>query len=142
MSQLKLNTQGINSLSLNKIKKDLTRSEKIRELLLSLGYSPFNAKNIKGDKCYSGYYKEFFNNSDYIYSIYCYCYDLTGLVDNPEMFEFGLETQLETERGLIGLESVQWIFKNTEEAFNNIRYFENLVNNNWIFTGSNKFPEQ
>lgn len=142
MSQLKLNTQGINSLSLNKIKKDLTRSEKIRELLLSLGYSPFNAKNIKGDKCYSGYYKEFFNGADYIYSIYCYCYDLTGLVDNPEMFEFGLETQLETERGLIGLESVQWIFKNTEEAFNNIRYFENLVNNNWIFTGSNKFPEQ
>lgn len=142
MSQLKLNTQGINSLSLNKIKKDLTRSEKIRELLLSLGYSPFNAKNIKGDKCYSGYYKEFFNNSEYIYSIYCYCYDLTGLVDNPEMFEFVLEAQLETERGLIGLESVQWIFKNTEEAFNNIRYFENLVNNNWIFTGSNKFPEQ
>lgn len=142
MSQLKLNTQGINSLSLNKIKKDLTRSEKIRELLLSLGYSPFNAKNIKGDKCYSGYYKEFFNDSDYIYSIYCYCYDLTGLVDNPQIFEFVLEAQLETERGLIGLESVQWIFENKEEAFNNIRYFENLVNNNWIFTGSNKFPEQ
>jgi len=142
MSQLKLNTLGINSLSLNDVKKDLTRSEKIRELFISIGYKPFSAKEIKGEKCYSAYYKEFYNESDYIYSIYCYCYNFNGLIENPEKFEFVLESQIETEKGLIGLESVQWLFGNKEEAFNNIRYFENLVKKNWIFGGSNKFPEQ
>ena len=48
MNQLKLNTQRVNSLSLNDVKKDLTKSEKIRELLLSMGYNSFNAKELKG----------------------------------------------------------------------------------------------
>ena len=61
---------------------------------------------------------------------------------DPEAFEFVLESQLETNKGLIGIESVQWIFNDSEQAFNNIRYFENLVDNNWIFGGSNKFPTQ
>ena len=143
MNQLKLNTQRVNSLSLNDVKKDLTKSEKIRELLLSMGYNPFNAKELKGEKCYSAYYKEFYNdNNDYKYSICCYCYNFSGLVENPEAFEFVLESQLETNKGLIGIESVQWIFNDSEQAFNNIRYFENLVDNNWIFGGSNKFPTQ
>ena len=143
MNQLKLNTQRVNSLSLNDVKKDLTKSEKIRELLLSMGYNSFNAKELKGEKCYSSYYKEFYNdNNDYKYPICCYCYNFSGLVENPEAFEFVLESQLETNKGLIGIESVQWIFNDSEQAFNNIRYFENLVDNNWIFGGSNKFPTQ
>ncbi|MFN9953738.1 MAG: hypothetical protein ACK55I_11625, partial [bacterium] len=70
----------------------------------------------------------------------CYCYDLNGIVENPEIFEFSFEVQINAGAGMIGLESIQWDFRTEEDAIFNIEFFESKVNDVWKALGSIKFP--
>ena len=129
-----------NSLSLNLLNQKKTKSEVFRSLLISNGYKRFNGTENKGTRCYDSLCKEFFHNGKYSYSIFCYCYNLRGVVDNPDLFEFGIESQIETELGIVGLESVQWDFLSEQKILTNIIGFEALVNMNWKNLGEKPFP--
>jgi hypothetical protein len=61
-------------------------------------------------------------------------------MDNPGLFEFGIESQIETELGIIGIESVQWDFSSEQKILTNIIGFEALVNMNWKNLGEKPFP--
>lgn len=129
-----------NSLSISKIKKSSFISESFRKKLVELGYRKFDGKRLKGDICYDAYFKDFMNGDDLSYTIYCYCYDLTGIIENPEIFEFSFEVQINAGIGMIGLESIQWDFRTEENAEFNIEFFERKVNDVWKALGSINFP--
>ena len=128
-----------NSLYINQIQKESHNSVLFRNLLVSNKYRSFDGKKLKGDLCYDAYYKDFENESGLIYTIYCYCYDLKGITENPEAFEFSFEVQVETERGIIGFESIQWDFRDYKKASINLEYFENCANRIWKDFGGKNF---
>lgn len=130
-----------NSLSINNIKKGTSQvSDSFRKKLVELGYRKFDAKSIKGDICYDAYFKDFVSGEESKYTIYCYCYDLEGMVPNPQLFEFSFEVQLNAGIGIIGLETIQWDFKTEESAQFNIIFFEKKIEDVWKALGSIKFP--
>lgn len=61
-------------------------------------------------------------------------------MDDPELFEFSLECQVESEKGVLQIESVQWNFINTITARENLKYFEEKISSIWEILGSKKFP--
>jgi hypothetical protein len=140
-THLKSDTKKENSLSLNDINSTKTNSESFRSLLITNGYTRFDCEGIKGDRCYDSYHKDFVENEKLSYTIFCYCYNLRGIVENPENFEFCFESQIETGNGILGLESVQWCFKTKENCLTNILGFEAIVNSNWKNLGSIPFGE-
>lgn len=115
-------------------------SESFRKKLVEFGYRRFDGKKLKGDICYDAYFKDFMNGNDLGYTIYCYCYDLTGIIENPEIFEFSFEVQINAGIGMIGLESIQWDFRTEENAEFNIEFFEKKVNDVWKALGGINFP--
>lgn len=129
-----------NLLSINNIKKVSDVSDSFRKKLVEIGYRKFDGKPIKGEICYDSYHKDFSDDEGLNYTIYCYCYDLNGIVENPEIFEFSFEVQINAGAGMIGLESIQWDFRTEEDAIFNIEFFESKVNDVWKALGSIKFP--
>ena len=129
-----------NFLSINNMQKGTSVSDSFRKKLIELGYHKFDGKPIKGQICYDAYYKDFSVGSNLKYTIYCYCYDLKDIVDNPEIFEFSFETQISAGLGIIGLEAIQWDFKTEENAEFNIQFFEKKVDAVWKVLGSINFP--
>lgn len=79
-------------------------------------------------------------DKDLKYTIYCYCYDLKDIMEDPELFEFCFECQIETGKGVVGIESVQWNFTNPAESKINLEYFQEKVDIIWKSFGSKKFP--
>ncbi len=140
INQSKLPIQGENSLYIKEIQKGSKDSHIFRNILIESGYSKFDAKPVKGDICYDAYYKYFKTGEDLKYTIYCYCYDLKNIIDDPELFEFTFECQIESERGIIGIESIQWNFTNPNAAKSNLIFFEEKMEMLWINLGSKKFP--
>lgn len=131
-----------NSFSLKTLNQKKTNSELFRSLLVANGYKRFSGTENKGTRCYDSLCKEFFNEGEYIYSVFCYCYNLKGVIENPELFEFGLESQIDTELGIIGIESVQWDFTTEQKSLRNVIGFEALVNMNWKNLGEKIFPSK
>ena len=129
-----------NFLSINKMQKGSSVSDSFRKKLVELGYRKFDGKPLKGEICYDAYHKDFSTEENLNYTIYCYCYDLKGIVENPEIFEFSFEVQLNAGAGIIGLESIQWDFRTEEDALFNVKFFEAKVNDVWKALGAIKFP--
>jgi hypothetical protein len=141
INQLKWNTKEESSLSINDLKKNSLHSTFFRNLLLSNGYKKFDGKKLKGNYCYDAYYKDFEENKELSYTVYCYCYDLKNVVENPELLEFSFEVQIDTERGILSFESIQWDFTKANYAKENLKYFESKCEEIWKVFGSKKFPE-
>lgn len=104
------------------------------------GFSKFDTGKNKGDFCYAGYYKFVKSGEDLKYVIYCYCYDFKEIMKDPELLEFSLECQIESEKGIFGLESIQWDFTNPETAKQNLDYYQQKIEEIWKVLGSNRFP--
>jgi hypothetical protein len=135
-----LNGEKENSLSLKNLQRDDQISVLFRNHLVSIGYTRFDGTEMKGPLCYEGYFKDFFTEGELSYTIYCYCYDLRGVIDDPGRFQFIFESQIESERGIIGFESVQWQFETFSKGQENLEYFEFQVESYWKIAGSKKFP--
>lgn len=129
-----------NSLSINNIKRSDDVSDSFRKKLVSLGYHKFDGKSIKGEVCYDAYYKDFFDGNEVKYTIYCYCYDLKGIIENPHLFEFSFEVQINAGLGIIGVESIQWDFRTIEDCEFNVDFFEKKIDVIWESLGKLKFP--
>lgn len=127
-------------LSIGELQTGSQNSYIFRNMLVSEGYSRFNAQNIKGEFCYDSYSKEFLNGKDLKYTIYCYCYDLKRVIEEAELFEFSFEVQIESDRGIIGIESIQWDFRNPATAKDNLIYFQNKIEKMWSDLGGKYFP--
>jgi hypothetical protein len=61
-------------------------------------------------------------------------------MEDSDLFEFVFESQIESGRGIIGIESVQWDFTLPLEAKENLLYFQEKINTIWESFGGNKFP--
>jgi hypothetical protein len=61
-------------------------------------------------------------------------------MEDSDLFEFVFESQIESGRGIIGIESVQWDFTLPSEAKENLLYFQEKINKIWESFGENKFP--
>jgi hypothetical protein len=61
-------------------------------------------------------------------------------MEDPELFEFSLECQIESEKGVLQIESVQWNFVNPISARENLKYFEDKIESIWSILGGKKFP--
>lgn len=131
--------QEKNSLSINQIQKGSNTSIFLRALLVSKKYKNFDGAKLKGEFCYDAYYKDFQNESGLKYTIYCYCYDLKSIVEDPELFEFSLEVQIESEKGIIGFEAIQWDFRTPQRATENLEYFESRAETIWQQFGGKPF---
>lgn len=129
-----------NSLSINNIKKSNAISDSFRKKLIELGYHKFDGKAIKGEICYDAYYKDFMDGESVKYTIYCYCYDLDGIIENPSLFEFSFEVQINAGLGIIGIETIQWDFRTVENYEFNVNFFEKKIQTIWGSLGSNIFP--
>jgi hypothetical protein len=129
-----------NFLSIDKIKKGSQISDSFRKKLIEIGYHKFDGKSLKGQICYDAYYKDFNDEENLKYTIYCYCYDLDGMVEKPELFEFAFEVQINAGVGIIGLEAIQWDFRTEESSILNIKYFEKKVDDVWKSLGGINFP--
>jgi len=130
-----------NFLFIEELQKGTDTSGFFRKLLVFKKYIKFDGKKIKGEVCYDAYYKDFQNEKGLKYTIYCYCYDYKGLVDNPENFEFCFEVQLNTGRGIIGVEAIQWDFGTNPKSLINIEFFEKKIDEIWEKFDSLNFPE-
>jgi hypothetical protein len=130
-----------NFLFIDELQKGTDTKGFFRNLLVSKKYTKFDAKKIKGDVCYDAYYKDFENDKGLKYTIYCYCYDFKDLIDNPENFEFIFEVQLNTGRGVIGIETIQWDFQTNPKSLINIEFFENKIEQIWKNFDSLNFPD-
>jgi hypothetical protein len=139
IDQSRWNTEKENFISVDDLSKNLGYSQIFRNFLCSRGYTKFDGKKLKGDFCYDAYYKDFFEDSDLKYTIYCYCYDLKGLVETPEVLEFSLEVQIESLEGVISFETTQWDFRIKYEAERKMEYFEKSCDDIWKIFGSKKF---
>jgi hypothetical protein len=140
IDQSKLPIQGENSLCISEIKKGSKKSHVFRNILIEFGYSKFDSSGLKGEFCYDSYYKDLKLENELKYTLYCYCYDLKEIMEDPELFEFSLECQIESEKGVLQIESVQWNFINPISARENLKYFENRIESIWEILGSKKFP--
>jgi hypothetical protein len=129
-----------NFLFIEELQKGTDPSGFFRKLLVFKKYTKFDGKKIKGEVCYDAYYKEFSNEKGLKYTIYCYCYDYKGLIDNPENFEFCFEVQLDTGRGIIGIETIQWDFGTNPKSLINIEFFEKKIEEIWEKFDSLNFP--
>jgi hypothetical protein len=129
-----------NFLLIEELQKGTDPSGFFRKLLVFKKYSKFDGKKIKGEVCYDASYKDFENEKGLKYTIYCYCYDYKGLVDNPENFEFCFEVQLNTGRGIIGVEAIQWDFGTNPNSLINIEFFEKKIEEIWEKFDSLNFP--
>ena len=130
-----------NFLFIEELQKGTDTSGFFRKLLVFKKYIKFDGKKIKGEVCYDAYYKDFQNEKGLKYTIYCYCYDYKGLVDNPENFEFCFEVQLNTGSGIIGVEAIQWDFGTNPKSLINIEFFEKKIDEIWEKFDSLNFPE-
>jgi len=130
-----------NFLFIDELQKGTDTKGFFRNLLVSKKYTKFDAKKIKGDVCYDAYYKDFENGKGLKYTIYCYCYDFKDLIDNPENFEFIFEVQLNTGRGVIGIETIQWDFQTNPKSLINIEFFEKKIEEIWEKFDSLNFPD-
>jgi len=130
-----------NFLSIDKMQKGSEVSDFFRKKLVEIGYHKFDGKPIKGEICYDAYYKDFGDEEGLNYTIYCYCYDLKGMVENPEIFEFAFEVQLNAGLGIIGMEAIQWDFRTIQDSILNVRYFEKKIEDVWEALGKIKFPK-
>ena len=142
-NQLKWNMEKENSLSLNDLKRDQSKSVIFRRILNEKKYLKFDGSRLKGELCYDSYYKEFFDEKGLRYTIYSYCYnikDLKNLVENSELLEFSFEVQIESLKGIIGFEAIQWDFSSEEIIMNNVNYFEEKCEEIWKLFGSKCFP--
>lgn len=129
-----------NFLFIEELQKGTDTSGFFRKLLVFKKYIKFDGKKIKGEVCYDAYYKDFENEKGLKYTIYCYCYDYKDLVDNPENFEFCFEVQLNTGRGIIGVEAIQWDFGTNPDSLINIEFFEKKIEEIWEKFDSLNFP--
>ena len=129
-----------NFLFIEELQKGTDTSGFFRKLLVFKKYTKFDGKKIKGEVCYDAYYKDFENKKGLKYTIYCYCYDYKDLVDNPENFEFCFEVQLNTGRGIIGVEAIQWDFGKNPDSLINIEFFEKKIEEIWEKFDSLNFP--
>jgi hypothetical protein len=129
-----------NFLFIEELQRGTDTSGFFRKLLVFKKYIKFDAKKIKGEVCYDAYYKDFVNDKGLKYTIYCYCYDYKDLIDNPENFEFSFEVQLNTGRGIIGIETVQWDFVTNPKSLINIEFFEKKIEEIWEKFDSLSFP--
>ena len=134
-------TQGENFLFIKDLQTGSTHSHIFRNILIEFGYTKFDAKSIKGDICYDAYFKDFKSRDELKFTIFCYCYELKGIVEDPELLEFELECQIETERGVIGIQSVQWNFTNRVDAKTNLEYFQAKMDLIWTSFGAKSFPK-
>jgi hypothetical protein len=140
IDQSKLDIQEESFLSIDSLKTGSHDSYIFRNILVDHGYTKFDAKKFKGDLCYDAYFKDFRKGNDTKYTIFCYCYDLKEIMEDSDLFEFVFESQIESGRGIIGIESVQWDFTLTLEAKENLLYFQEKINKIWESFGENKFP--
>ena len=129
-----------NFLFIEELQKGTDPSGFFRKHLVFKNYIKFDGKKIKGEVCYDAYYKDFENKKGLKYTIYCYCYDYKDLVDNPENFEFCFEVQLNTGRGIIGVEAIQWDFGTNPDSLINIEFFEKKIEEIWEKFDSLNFP--
>ena len=129
-----------NFLFIEELQKGTDPSGFFRKLLVFKKYIKFDGKKIKGEVCYDAYYKDFENEKGLKYTIYCYSYDYKDLVDNPEKFEFCFEVQLNTGRGIIGIEAIQWDFGTNPDSLINIEFFEKKIEEIWEKFDSLNFP--
>ena len=135
-----MNGEKENSLDLRTLQRDDQVSVLFRNHLISNGYTRFDVAEMKGPLCYEGYFKDFSVDGKLSYTIYCYCYDLRGIIEDPSRFQFIFESQIESEKGIIGFESVQWQFETFSKGQENLEYFESQVESYWKISGSKKFP--
>lgn len=129
-----------NFLSISNLKKESHNSVLVRNIFVTKGYKKFDGKRIKGDLCYDAYYKEFVEDNSLKYTIYLYCYDLKEIVPDPDLLEFSFETQIESKRGVLGIESIQWDFTNCNNVPETIDFFEQRIEETWKIFGGNPFP--
>lgn len=124
------------------LKKDQSNSVILRSILSEKKYTKFDGKKLKGDLCYDAYFKEFLDEKGLRYTIYCYCYntkELKSLTDSYELLEFSFEVQIESIKGIIGFEAIQWDFTSGDKAKESIKYFEDKSEEIWKIFGSNHF---
>lgn len=136
---LKRSEETENTILISSIQKNVSFSAIFRNYLVSQGYEKLNNNEIKGDLCYDSYYKDFLDDVGNIgFTVFCYCYDLREIVEDHEKYQFVFESQMESGRGIIGIETIQWVSKDLEEAIINVKYFENK---NWeIYKIMGSFP--
>lgn len=140
MNKFNFNKIEKESLTMDQIRRDIDDSIIFRNILIHKKYIKFDGKKLKGELCYDSYYKDFLDDGKLKYTIYYYCYDLKGLTKNPEIFEYSAESQIESEKGVIGLETIQWNFITSDIAEENIEYFENQIEMIWRQLGKKLFP--
>lgn len=133
-------TKGESFITIDGLHTGSPNSYIFRNILISGGYTKFDGEKIKGEFCYDAYLKEFKESKNLKYTIYCYCYDLRKIMEDPELFEFVFEVQMETERGIIGIETVQWNFIHPIDAKENLYYFESKIQKIWKELGGKNFP--
>lgn len=126
-----------NSLSIAEIQKNSDRISHFKNTLLKGGFHKFDFSGLNKNFCYDAYSKEFIEEGKLKYVIICYFYDLKGVYDFPEAFEFSFETQIETEMGIISIESTQWVLTAKERSKMMIKYFEDKAESIWKLTGKN-----
>ena len=140
MIRFQSHTEREGFISIDSLQTGSQNSHIFRNILISEGYLKFDAQKIKGEFCYDAYLKEFTEANNLKYTIYCYCYDLKKVMDESELFEFCFEVQIESERGILGIESIQWDFRNPTNAKENLNYFQNKIEKIWQEVGKKYFP--
>jgi hypothetical protein len=138
--QFQSHTEKESFISIDELHTGSANSYIFRNILISEGYLKFDAQKIKGDFCYDAYLKEFSEGAKLKYTIYCYCYDLRKVMEDHELFEFCFEVQIESEKGIFGIESIQWDFRNPINAKENLNYFQTKIEKIWQELGKKYFP--
>lgn len=136
-SRLSSITKNQNFLSITKIQKNSDRISHFKNVLLSKGFSKFDYSEISKNHCYDAYSKQFLEGVNLKYIIVCYFYNFKGVYEFPEAFEFSFETQIETDFGIVSLETTQWILTTKEKSQSIIDYFEKKSEDFWKLTGKN-----
>lgn len=131
------NTKIGDSLSFSKIQKNSDRISHFKNVLIRNNYYKFDYSRLNKNYCYDAYSKEFLNGDKLKYIIICYFYNLKGIYEFPEAFEFSFETQIETDMGIINLESTQWVLTTKERSESLIHYFQDKSESMWKITGKN-----
>jgi hypothetical protein len=126
-----------NSLSIAEIQKNSDRISHFKNTLLKNGFYKFDFSSLNKNFCYDAYSKEFIHDGNLKYIIICYFYNLKGIHDFPEAFEFSFETQIETHMGIISIESTQWVLTSKERSETLINYFQQKSESIWEITGKN-----
>ena len=126
-----------NSLSISKIQEGSDRISHFKNTLVGRGFQKFDASDLNKSYCYDAYSKEFLEGDRLKYIIICYFYNLKGVYEFPEAFEFSFETQIETDMGIISIESTQWVLTAKEKSDALIDYFHDKAESMWKLTGKN-----